>query len=443
MKKISKAILGSALAIAASGIASAQAVGIHGYMDYTNFAAAQEFKQASSSDWTASDCCAEFGSFYYGRTEINANVTAANFVFNLGMRMNASLGSWYDSYYVTKYATTGTDYTYFHQGNMRVGFFNDQLFVHTGKFEEWNDGYVFNGYQMGGQYVQELASRDAGQHITALEFIPRDITGLKLFAGIPVIPIYGNSVQVETSYNSWKNLYKTAKFAASYKVLPINTTFNVMFRPGTYYASKAYVTTSYFGEGMFQADMPTLIPYTKLNATYTIRYRENSDVNKYVTAHTFGASAQIKPVQNLTINVEDRFAYAADHYVATNDSLIYDALAIGAIYDIPQNGIAFGINTFFTYAQDTLGTWGTASGNNSNTWTPDFAITSDWMTACAAVTSGTTGRYIGAYGYPYFQKNFGNGYFRAGVEVQYTHYQTSDASQAVTYRVPLNFCFWY
>ena len=443
MKKIGKLFLGSALALCTASALNAQTVSMHGYVDYTNFAAAQEFQNAAgSSEWDASDVYAEFGSFYCGRTELNTTVTAANFAFNLGVRLNSSLGPWYSLYY-DEVSSESSATTYFHQGNVRVSFLNEQLNLYTGKFEEWNNGYIANGYQLGGQYVLELASRDAGQHITALEVVPHDITGLKVLVGLPVIPVSGNGVSVATDYNNWKNLYKTVKFAASYKVLPINTTFNVGFRPGTYYYNKSYVTSSYFGEGYVQAEMPTLIPYTKFNSTYTIRYRKNSDTDKYTTAHSIGASAQIKAVQNLTLNVEDRFVYCDDHYYATNEDVLYDALGIGAIYSIPEAGCDVGLGTLFTYAQDTNGTFGTTSGNTGNAWAADYNITADWMGACSTVKKGSTGRYIGAYAFPYWQKNFSNGYVRAGVEVQYTHYQTTNSSNAVTYRVPLNVAFWF
>ena len=145
MKKITLIIA----MIAFACCAFAQSAALHGYMDYTNMAVGQEFQQAAGSNkFTASDAAAEFGSFYNGRTEINCVVDAANFQFNVGIRMDASLGTWYDLYKTSSDMTSQVA-TLFHQGNMRVSFLNDQLRVYTGKFEEWNCGYIWGGYVLG------------------------------------------------------------------------------------------------------------------------------------------------------------------------------------------------------------------------------------------------------------------------------------------------------
>ena len=49
----------------------------------------------------------------------------------------------------------------------------------------------------------------------------------------------------------------------------------------------------------------------------------------------------------------------------------------------------------------------------------------------------------GRLAYPYIQKNFANGYFKTGVEVQYTRFATTNVTQAIGYRVPVALCFWY
>jgi hypothetical protein len=444
-----KIILGAA-ALAVGAFLSAQTVSFHGYLDYTNFAVGQAFNNSSTSNsWTYTEPSAEFGSFYNGRTELNMNVTAANFLFNFGVRFDAGGNSWYDSYY--DFATSTPTVTPIHQMNMRVSFLNDQLFVYTGRFEEWNNGYLFDGYQLGGQPVLELASRDAGQYLTAVEFCPQLVNGLKLMAGLPILPGYGNGLQYSTT-NQWKNLYAKAKFAAQYK-LPVGVTLNALWRPGTYYAGRYAIyeidsaySTNYFGEGTLQADMPYLIAGVPLNATFDIRYRKNDTVDKEVFAYYLGLSGRVKPVSNLTINFENRAAYADDHYVATNEKLFYDAVGIGAAYTFSGTPYVIGINLLGTYAQDANGTSYTDGDGQLSTrgyLCADYNMTSDWLTSAASAGSDAPGRYIGIFGYPYFQKNFANGYFQIGVECQYTNYHVTKTTENITYRVPAHFCFWF
>lgn len=457
--KLNKIFSLSGALLAAGALASAQSVSLHGYMDYTNFAAAQNFSQAGSeADWEHTDCFAEFGSFYNGRSEVNANVTAANFEFNIGVRLDAAGNSWYNLYHdVTQLNEDEDGYanTAVHQMNMKIGFLNDQLLVYTGRFEEWNAGYVFNGYAMGGQPILELASRDAGQYFTGVEYVPYAVPGLRVLAGLPIIPVAGNSVQTTYAGNNWKNLYKKVKFVASYNWLRPNVRFNVGFRPGTYYTGiYAYdsadgATTNYFMEGFLQADMPTLVPYVKLNATYDFRGRTNDTVGKFTTAHFLGISGQVDPMilpSGLNIFFENRTAYADDHYVATNEKLLWDALAVNTSYALNGTPYSVGFNVIGRYAQDANGTsyaGGDGQYSNQGSWCADYDMTTDWITAAASAGSGSTGRYWSVYGYPYFQKGFQNGYFQVGVELQYTHFHVTDTTQKFAYRVPVKFCFWF
>ena len=450
-----KKIILSVAAIAAGALLTAQTVTFHGYMDYTNFALGQQFSQASAdADWTHTEAAAEFGSFYNGRTELNMNVSAANFLFNIGVRLDASGNTWYNLYHdvtqtvdsdgdgtVDSYATTP-----FYQSNMRVGFLNDQMFVYTGKFEEWNAGYIFNGYALGGQPIQNLADRDAGQHFTGIEFAPYALSGFKAIVGVPILPIAGNGVQ-DVASNEWKNLYKKAKFAFSYNILRAAMTIQGGWRPGTYftgvykYDTADGATTNYFGEAYLQADMPHLIPGVPLNATLDVRYRNNETVDKETFAYFFGVSGQIKPVSNIVINFENRVAYADDHYIAVNEKLVYDMIGANVAYSIVGKPYVIGMQLNGMYAQDANGSV-FSSGRMSCAWL-DYSMSSDWMDCAASPASGAPGRYISVYGYPYFQKNFGNGYFRAGVEVQYSHFSTTNTTQSLIYRIPCAMCFWF
>jgi hypothetical protein len=453
-----KKIIIGAVVLAAGAILSAQTVSFHGYLDYTNFAVGQENRNLkdSSTEWTKAS--AEFGSFYNGRTELNMNVTAANFVFNVGIRLDASGNSWYNLYHdVTQVEKTfdkdnneKIDYvpTPFHQMNLRVSFFNDQIFLYTGRFEEWNAGYIFNGYALGGQNIRNLADRDNGQHLTAIEFCPQFISGLKVFAGVPILPVSGNGVNY-WSGNQWENLYKKVKLAAQYKT-PTGITFNGGWRPGTYYSglyeydSADGATTNYFGEAYLQADMPYLVPNVPLNASFDLRYRNNDTVGKEVFAYYAGVSGQVKPVSNLTINFEDRVFYADDHYLAVNEKLIYDILGLNAVYTFTGTPYQIGVQLNTMYAQDVNGSaFAEETSRIRNKWTDDFAMSSDWMDSAALPASGSAGRYFTVYGYPYVQKNFANGYARLGIEVQYSRFQTSNTTEGITYRVPVGLCFWF
>jgi hypothetical protein len=454
--KVNKILL-SAAAFAAGALLSAQTVSFHGYMDYTNFAVGQENQNLTDSSTKWTEPSAEYGSFYNGRTELNMNVSAANFLFNIGIRLDSSGNSWYSLYHdvtqtVTTYdasgaGTAGYAATPFHQMNMRVSFWNDQIFFYTGKFEEWNAGYVFNGYALGGQPVLEIASRDAGQHMTALEFCPQFVNGLKVFAGVPILPVSGNGLQYTTT-NQWKNLYKKVKFAAQYK-LPIGITFNALYRPGTYYTgiykydTADGATTNYYSEGTLQADMPYLVPGVPLNATFDIRYRHNDIADKEAFLYSLGISGQVKPISNLTVNFENRFAYADDHYIAMNEKLMYDILGADVIYSFAGTPYQVGASVRGIYAQDANGSVYASGGQQNDKTRCEYNMTIDWFDAANAPTSGSAGRYITVYGYPYVQKNFANGYARLGVEIEYSHFQTSNTTEGLAYRVPFATCFWF
>lgn len=452
--KLNKIILGAAAMLLGTA-AFAQTAAIHGYMDYTNFGLGQGFDTNSDIDtWSYTKPSAEFGSFYNGRTELNLNVTAANFQFNTGVRLDASGGTWYNLYDVVGMENKDGDgwvNTPLYQMNMRVQFCNQQLAVYTGKYDEWNNGYIFNGYQLGGQFVRNLADRDNGQHFTGLEFTPHKVTGLRLMAGVPIIPGWGNGLQYSTS-NQWENLYKKVMFMGSYKFMKQNIILNFGYRPGTYYTGKYEynkkdgATTNYFGEAFIQGDFPALISGVKFNSTYDFRYRTDPTTGKFTTAHYFGISGTTSPVANLNINFEDRVVYADDHYIGVNEKLIFDKLGIGVTYNLPGKPYVIGLNTAFSYAQDANGTCFTGGDGKlsvGGAYCDEYAMTVDWMQSAASAGSGAPGRYVGVYAYPYFQKTFNNGYFRSGVEVQYTNYHVTKTTQNLTYRVPVAFCFWF
>ena len=441
--KVNKIIAGAAI-LAAGAVATAQSVSFHGYNDYTFFGAAQKITQSTDGTWTASDVYADEGSWYNGRTEINASVSASNFQFNLGVRLNSSLGSWY-SLYSDQVASATTN---FHQGNMKVSFLNNQLGVYLGKFEEWNLDYVYNGYMLGGQDILELASRDVGQHFTAAELTPYAVQGLKVLVGVPIIPADGNGTSFTTDYNNWKYLWRTAKIAAQYKIQPINTTLNFSYRPGLYCTSYTYTTAENFstssvvGEAYLQADMPTLIPGFKMNATYDFRYRYNSTTDTWPMAHRLAISGQLNPMQGLTINLENRVGYAGAHFVKTNEIAFQDKFGAGVTYNIPGTQWVAGFTMIGSFAQDSTGS-AFSSGAMSSEGRTYWDLSVDGLTFASNPTSGSTTRYFGIYGFPSITKNFSNGYFKTGVEAQYSRAASTDSTSTVAWRVPFMFCFWY
>ena len=455
--KLNKIFIG-AVALVVGTTVYAQQVSLHGYMDYTNFGVGQAIWQKGDNDVEHSDPAAEFGSFYNGRTSIDLLATAPHFEFQLGICLDASLGPQWDAYRDSSdwktYLTTDYPISYFYKGNIRVGVINDQLIVHAGKYEDFNAGFVVDGYALGGQMIRPLAQRDNGQHLTALEFIPSFVPGFRFFAGLPILPGADNDIDYRNA-NLWKNLYKKFKLAASYKLAGPNITLYGGWRPGHYYSGvneNVYkaddFTTSYFGEAYLQADMPSLISGVKLNASYDFRYRDKNAVGnvveKFVTAHYVGISGQITSIPQMVINIEDRFAYADDHYIAANEKLVYNEIAVNGTRAISGTPYLIGWNANFIYAQDAKGTaFANETARVDSKWFDDFCMSTDWMRAAPLPKRGEPGRYFEVYLYPYFQKNFGNGLFSLGVELQYTHFEATNTTWGFTYRVPVQLRFWF
>ena len=455
--KLHKILLGSAaLLVGASAVA--QQVSLHGYMDYTNFGVGQWIRQSGDDDVEYSDPAAEFGSFYNGRTSVDLLATAPHFEFQLGICLDASLDTQWDAYKdSSKWNPYDYPVSYFYKGNIRVGVINDQLIVHAGKYEDFNAGFVVDGYALGGQMIRPLAQRDNGQHLTALEFIPSFVPGFRFLAGLPILPGADNDIDYRKA-NLWKNLYKKFKLAASYKLAGPNITLYGGWRPGTYYSGVKDMegdddfTANYFGEAYLQADMPSLIPGVKLNASYDFRYRDkdavgNDAVEKFVTAHYVGVSGQITSIPQMVINIEDRFAYADDHYIATNEKLVYNMIAINGTRAISGTPYLIGWNANFAYAQDASGNIFDRADNDTvrikSDWFDDFCMSTDWMRAAPIPVGGKAGRYFEVYLYPYFQKNFGNGLFSIGVELQYAHFKAANTTWGFNYRVPVQLRFWF
>lgn len=464
--RIRKLILGGSAALIAGAALSAQNLSFHGYMDYTNFGVGQQiYKTTDTDDWEHTEPAAEFGSFYNGRTELNVTGGVGPVSFATGVRLDAALGEWYNN---TPDVTDLTE-TMFHQANVRVSMWQDQLILHTGKFEEWNCGFILNGYAMGGQRIADLAMRDWGMHITGLEWVPNmnvaggALTGLRLFAGIPVLP--PSSGYDWTEANAWDVLFKKTKVMASYKWLRYNVTFVGGFH-NEYYTGRnetwAYednYTKRFFSEAFVQADLPTLIRGVRLNVTYDIRWRdaeynifdENNNKGtweKTAFAHYVGVSGLTDAVAGWPITFEDRFFYSGDHYDGINEKGVMNALALGISHRLAGTSYSFGLNAQAKWAHDANGTLILAN----DTYAPTDAqhaggimdFHTEWMAGPKIDVGGASTRYLGFYAKPYFQKDFSNGFFQVAVEVQYINVHNDKVDgDGITYRVPLMFCFWF
>ena len=223
--KFNKFMLGVAALAVGSG-AFAQTVTFHSGIDYTTWGLSQA-RYNNDGEKTNTEPSAGYDPD--GNMTVDVSVRAQSFEFNLGLYFNADGG---DEEYID-YSDGGKG-TPFYQGNMKVGFFNDQVQLYTGKFEKFNAGYIANGAVLGEQYITNLSDKNYGPYLTGLEFIPQRISGLKFFAGFPILPIRGNGIQADWEGNQWKNLGKKVKLAASYQFAN-DMTINAGFRPGTYY----------------------------------------------------------------------------------------------------------------------------------------------------------------------------------------------------------------
>ncbi len=471
--KVNKFLIGAA-ALSLGSAVCAQEIHIGGYVDYSSTLATQVVNKAPGADeWDATQVGAEFGPVQNGIHFLNLDATALNVDFHTNVWIGAGLGPWYADVpqYIDRSVYNGSngfdasaDDASTPIGQMWVctHFIDDQLRFYTGNFASngWNAGYVFGGYVLGGQKIEGLAGRTKGNDsaFSGVEVLPHALTGFKAIVGFPVAPF----VDSYEKFNEWSHFIKSVKFMTQYRWLLYNVTFNAGVRPNFYRTngdgySDEY-TESLFGEAFLQVDMPSLVYGVQLNASYDFRWREaevdgditvsGDDWSKTTFSHILQASARFTNlVEGWSFGVEDRFAYYQPHYLAVNETAIYNVLAVSGEHPISGTSYAFGFNTQFMYGQDANGT---CTGNG---WSDDQkAYASDLVAFDAnfmgldgetAPASGSAGRYFSVYGYPYVQKNFANGFTRLGVELQYKHLETSNVLEAFAWRVPLTLTFWW
>lgn len=472
--KLNKVLLGTAALAAATSMAFAQTATLHGSVDATAYGVTQAF--SSEDVYTDEDGNAQsYSSATAGLdedSELTADLTvkAANFEFNLGVKLYTGLDDDTDDY--TDY-TDSYDGTPFYQGNMKIDFFNQQLSVYTGKFEDFNAGYITEGSVFGSQNIRDLASSGEGQYLTGINVSPYAVKGLSAFVGFPILPGDGNGVNTDIESNYWKNLIKKVKFMAGYNMEGL-ANFTAGFRPGTYYTGVSSHQSdtdedgntgflyNNFGEGFVQAVFnPEVLAGIPLNASYDIRYRTDASYTTTTllteehtaTAHTLSLSADISSLvgmEGLTLAVENRTYYYDDDYLVSDEKLLMNRLGASAAYNLPGTQFTVGGVLAGTYAADANGTAFTASNGSigylyiDNSCADDTQLGYNDMTTAYVAATGESVKYLAFYLNPYFQVNFNNGAFRVGAEVQYSAaIGKDDTVSAFAYRIPvgINFAF--
>ncbi|WP_407428470.1 hypothetical protein [Treponema sp.] len=470
--KLRNILIGAAV-LASSTALFAQQIHIGGYVDYTSTLAVQGIYSNPDEDWEKTEVAAEFGPVQNGIHFINLDATAANIEFHTGTWLGSGLGPWYADVpeYVDRTKYSGGDYYSTTDDDVSspvmqmwacTHFFDDQLRFYTGNFagNGWNAGYIYSGFVLGGQKIENLAMRGTASDsaFSGIEVLPSAFTGFKFIAGLPIAPFTDSY----SKFNNWNHLAKSIKLMAQYKWLLYNVTFNGGFRPNTYYTNGAGLddnyTKSYFSEAFIQVDMPSLFYGILINASYDLRWRKaeergvnlvsGEDWSATVFAHIIQASAKFTSlVEGWEFGVEDRFGYYTPHYISINETAVYNVLAVNGSHKIPGTQYQIGFEAQFMYGQD-------ANGSANGYDKPDNfdAYCSDLISYDAnfmgidgetAPATGTPGRYYSVYGYPYFQKNFANGNVRIGLELQYKHLKTSNVLEAFAWRVPMGVTFWW
>lgn len=455
--KINKIL--SALTLGALTISGAMAqVAFHSSVDFTTYGVQQDFYKTGD---TSSKTDPTAGYDPDGNFTIDVNASAANFAFELGLYFNADGGTSSDYYDFSDLYNT-----HFYKGNMSVGFLNNQLKVKLGKYEDFNDDMIQAGYVVEDQSISNLADSTVGAYLTGVEYAPNFAPGLRIFAGLPILPIMGNGEHYDEAYNQWKNLYKKAKLAATY-TFPVSDfaiTVNAGYRYGTFYdgidasgtGTMALYTENFtksaFGEGYLQVVIPGLLDMFDVTASYDVRYRNASYVNSSSTtvehvalAHYGQVGLSTKLLDNdMTVSVEDRFFFASDDYLKSDEKALWDMIAVNAEYAFPGTIFSAGADLAGMYAVDANGAGFVDGAINNSAYASDsdnITMTFNDMACATAPGTGAT-TYIGAYACPYFKVNFSNGALKIGAELCYTQFATSSVTNTcLSYRVPVGLTF--
>ena len=456
--KLHTLILGAAALSFGAG-AFAQSVTFHAGIDYTTWGVTQT---RLNTDGEKENTDASAGYDPDGSMTVDVSVHAANFEFNLGVSYNADGGD--GDYYDFSDKLNNS----FYQGHMKVSFLNEQAALYLGKFEDFNGDFIADGYALGGQYITNLADSDYGQYLTGLMISPIPLSGFRMFVGFPILPQNGNGIP-DGDYDKWSILYKKAKIAASYE-LPNSFSINAGWRPGTYFdgvddADSGTMagltdkfTESMFGEAYLQFLMPNIVEGVSANVSYDLRYRDNAYYKKIdgtkkehtALAHMVGASAEFGSILSdaLTFAVEDRFFFAGDDYITSDEKFMYDILGVAVEYAVGGKPFSIGLNCAGMSGADAQGTSladdGGAKITTGNYYcSGDIGMSlNDMDTASLSGLSGKATTYIGFYANPYIKFNMSNGALTIGAEVCYTNFSNDDVTNTgLSYRVPVGLKF--
>ena len=148
------------------------------------------------------------------------------------------------------------------------------------------------------------------------------------------------------------------------------------------------------------------------------------------------------------MSAQDRFIYAGDDYVKSDEKLVYNVLALKGDYALPGTQINVGLGLAGFLAADAMGTAfatnsnGVTKINNENfAMNKDIALTFNDL-ATASLLGGKSTTYLGAYVKPYFKYNFSNGAITIAYELAATRVFTSDVTNTcLAHRIPVGIKF--
>ena len=417
------------LVLALGLVAQAQQVTFHGYADYSNYLLTTYARQSGGGSWEQFEYGAGQGSWYGGRTEVTMFVDSQNIHFVLGIRLGAAdLDTWYDLY---------GDGVPFYQGNVRINV-TPYLDVLTGKFEEQAFGYVTYDQAWGFVYASNVADRDVGQYLTAVEIKPPMVQGLSILAGLPIKPWGTNDGWGSMPANNyWQNLIDQFKFNVKY-TLPIGVNLKAGYYHGLQYnASNWEGDDDVVREAYLSGDSSNFLGTGfDLAAGYNFQYKTSTQGMK----HNINLSGAFRPMAGLRLALGNRFAYANNFHTVAKQILL-DRVVLDTLYDLPIPQVQAGFRANFTYISDSSGQVGCYVDGDSGDL--GFSTNIDAAYIPTKPTDGTSGIALGAGANVYLKKNFSNGYIQIGYQAQFNRYESKSAAQAISHYIPLNIAFWF
>ncbi len=464
--KMYKYLTGAA-ALLCSSLLTAQNVNVWGFTDMSSQALTQTFYHDSNTDeWTHSEPTTEYGSFFNGSTMLNLDAWAPYIDFHTGVWLGSGLGGWYSGSSTYMFAamsnedTTSEAYKNTSQNavmtaDVTLHFLEDQVRFHSGKFagNGWDGGFFYGGWVVD-QGITHLAMRgDQDQCFTGLEVAPKLVSGLKFIAGFPVAPMNDSYKE----FDEWQHFAKSVKARVSYNWALYNVTFLAGVMPNYYAVSSRNDTDNYkqtenhtkklFGEAFLQVDMPSLVYGMQFLLSYDVRWRDaetttfsGEEVSKTTTGHYLAFSTHTTLIPDWDAAAGVCVGYMDDSYSKLNERAVFTTLGFNASHAIAGTQFVCGFNTLFNYMQDANGTY-LADGYTYKVG--DFSFESNFLKQATIPDAGEAGRYMNVYAYPYIQRNFPGGAITTGIEMNYSHFKTSNTTQAFSYRIPISLTFGF